>query len=246
MNDERLIPLLERYAQTKDKALRDQLFEAYLPLSGAIANKFTGRGVAKEDLEQVAGMALLKALEHYQPERGFRFATYAAPTITGDLRNYFRDKSSTIRLSRDYRQQLYAMTQARESFEREFLRTPSAMELAQSMGVSPDELATLMAMKAQAELVSLDAPLDNEGDGTLGELVGVGDSSFEKFEQSEWMKWILSKVTPQERTLLLLRYRDRLGQRETAKKLGVSQMQVSRLERRALAKLRILEQSESR
>lgn len=106
MNDEHLIPLLERYAASRDPALRDELFEHYLPLARAVARKFSGRGVETEDLEQVAGMALLKALERFDPSRGFRFVTYAVPTITGDVRNYLRDKSGLMRMPRDMRQRL--------------------------------------------------------------------------------------------------------------------------------------------
>lgn len=88
---------LHEYAQTRDRELRDRLFEGLLPLSKAIAAKFTGRGMPREDLEQVAAMGLLKALERYEPDRNLRFVTYAVPTITGDLRNYLRDKGSMVR-----------------------------------------------------------------------------------------------------------------------------------------------------
>ena len=115
MNDEHLIPLLERYAAGRDPVLRDELFERYLPLARAVARKFSGRGVETEDLEQVAGMALLKALERFDPARGFRFVTYAVPTITGDVRNYLRDKSGLMRMPRDMRQRLYQMTRSRSA-----------------------------------------------------------------------------------------------------------------------------------
>lgn len=245
MNDERLIPLLEQYAKTHELDLRDRLFEAYLPLCKMVANKFTGRGVARDDLEQVAGIALLKALERYEPERGFRFVTYAVPTMTGDIRNYLRDKGSVMRLPRDSRQKLYEMTQAQERFERKHLRVPSALELAEYMHISPDELVELMNMKSQTDLLSLDAPVGDEGEGSLDDLLGAAEAGYDRLEQSEWMKWIFSKVTAQEQKLLSLRFVDRLGQRETAKRLGVSQMQVSRMERRVLTRLRTIEQSEA-
>lgn len=241
MNDQHLIPVLEQYAQTRDPALRDALVEGYLPLSRAVARKFAGRGAEMEDLEQVAAMALIKALDRFEPDRGFKFITYAVPTITGDLRNHLRDKSSLMRMPRDMRQRLYQMTKEQEAFEREHLRAPSAAELAQRMNISPEELLTLLNMRSQSEYVSLDTPVGEEGDTSLQDLLGESDSGFEKLERSEWMEWILSKVNDTERALLLLRYRDGLGQRETARKLGVSQMQVSRLERRVLMRLRAIE-----
>lgn len=241
MNDEHLIPLLERYAASRDPALRDELFEHYLPLARAVARKFSGRGVETEDLEQVAGMALLKALERFDPARGFRFVTYAVPTITGDVRNYLRDKSGLMRMPRDMRQHLYQMTQEQERFEREHLRTPTAVELSERMGIAPEEFLALLALRTQNEAVSLDAPVGEEGDTQLSDLLGSTDDRFERMERSEWAQWLLSKVGDTERELLTLRYRDGLGQRETARRLGISQMQVSRLERRALSRLRAME-----
>ena len=241
MNDEHLIPLLERYAASRDPALRDELFEHYLPLARAVARKFSGRGVETEDLEQVAGMALLKALERFDPSRGFRFVTYAVPTITGDVRNYLRDKSGLMRMPRDMRQRLYQMTQEQERFEREHLRTPTAVELSERMGIAPEEFLALLALRTQNEAVSLDTPVGEEGDTQLSDLLGSTDDRFERMERSEWAQWLLSKVGDPERELLTLRYRDGLGQRETARRLGISQMQVSRLERRALSRLRAME-----
>lgn len=241
MNDEHLIPLLERYAASRDPALRDELFEHYLPLARTVARKFSGRGVETEDLEQVAGMALLKALERFDPARGFRFVTYAVPTITGDVRNYLRDKSGLMRMPRDMRQRLYQMTQEQERFEREHLRTPTAVELSERMGIAPEEFLALLALRTQNEAVSLDTPVGEEGDTQLSDLLGSTDDRFERMERSEWAQWLLSKVGDTERELLTLRYRDGLGQRETARRLGISQMQVSRLERRALSRLRAME-----
>ncbi|HIS42726.1 MAG TPA: sigma-70 family RNA polymerase sigma factor [Candidatus Limiplasma pullicola] len=241
MNDEHLIPLLERYAAGRDPALRDELFERYLPLARAVARKFSGRGVETEDLEQVAGMALLKALERFDPARGFRFVTYAVPTITGDVRNYLRDRSGLMRMPRDTRQRLYQMTQEQERFEREHLRAPTATELAERMGIAPEAFLALLSLRSQNEAVSLDTPVGEEGDTCLSDLLGSADDRFERMERSEWAQWLLSKVGETERELLTLRYRDGLGQRETAKRLGISQMQVSRLERRALSRLRAIE-----
>ncbi len=242
MNEESMLPLLEEYAKTRSIALRDELFEGFFPLAKAVARRFMGRGVEMEDLQQVAGMALLKALERFEPERGFRFVTYAVPTITGDVRNYLRDKGSHIRMPRDARQKLYRMQQERDRFSRECFREPSAKELAQAMQISSDELLMLLHLREQSEVASLDAKLGDE-ENELGMLIGAQDEGFAQLEESDWMQWVLSKVNAAERELLWLRYQEQLGQRETAKRLGVSQMQVSRMERRILARLRAIEQS---
>ena len=243
MNDERLVPLLERYAVTRSSTLRDELVESYLPLARAVARRFEGRGVEREDLQQVASIALMKAIERFDPARGFRFVTYAIPTIAGDVRNYLRDKASGMRMPRDARQKLYRMQQIREQFEREHMREPSARELADAMQIPPDELLMLLDLRNQTDITSLDAPIAEESEAELGAMLGQDDTGYERVEQTQWMNWILSKVDDKERQLLTLRFRDRLGQRETARRLGVSQMQVSRMERRVLARLRAIEES---
>ena len=109
------------------------------------------------------------------------------------------------------------------------------------MGIAPEEFLALLALRTQNEAVSLDTPVGEEGDTQLSDLLGSTDDRFERMERSEWARWLLSKVGDTERELLTLRYRDGLGQRETARRLGISQMQVSRLERRALSRLRAME-----
>ena len=123
------------------------------------------------------------------------------------------------------------------------MREPSARELADAMQITADELLMLLDMRNQTDIASLDAPVSEDSEADLSAMLGVTDDGFERVEQAQWMSWILSKVDDKERQLLTLRYRDRLGQRETAKKLGVSQMQVSRMERRVLARLRAIEES---
>ena len=111
------------------------------------------------------------------------------------------------------------------------------------MNISPDELLMLLDMRNQTDIASLDAPLSEDAEADLSAVLGINDEGYERVEQAQWMSWILSKVDDKERQLLTLRYRDRLGQRETAKRLGVSQMQVSRMERRVLARLKAIEES---
>ena len=243
MNDERLLPMLEQYARSRDTFLRDQLVEGYLPLARAVARKFAGRGVEVEDLEQVAAIALMKAIERFEPDRGFRFVTYAVPTITGEVRNHLRDRGGMMRMPRDLRQRLYQLSQVQEAFEHEHLCAPTAAELAQRMGITPEEVLTILSMRTQNDYVSLDTPVGEDGDTRLEDMLGSSDSGYERLESRDWMQWILSKVSETEKEMLLLRYRDGLGQRETAKRLGVSQMQVSRLERRVLSRLRAIEQA---
>lgn len=186
MNDEHLIPLLERYAASRDPALRDELFEHYLPLARPWRASFPAAAWKRRTWSRWPAWALLKALERFDPARGFRFVTYAVPTITGDVRNYLRDKSGLMRMPRDMRQRLYQMTQEQERFEREHLRTPTAVELSERMGIAPEEFLALLALRTQNEAVSLDTPVGEEGDTQLSDLLGSADDRFERMERSEW------------------------------------------------------------
>lgn len=241
MNDTQLTPLLAQYAREPSSEVLTALVEGCMPLCRHIARRFVGQGVEAEDLEQVAAMALLKAIERFEPERGLKFTTYATPTITGEVRNYIRDKGATVRISRESRSRLYRMQRVQERLTQELQREPSMRELAAAMDMSPDELLTLLDQRDGAEVLSLNgsAAADEEAQ-LLEEKLGAVDQGYEQVEQKAWLDWVMSQVTPQEKRLLELRYMERLGQRETARHLGVSQMQVSRMERRILARLREL------
>ena len=228
--------LLKEYARTRDPALMARLVEDYLPLSASVARKFAGRGVETEDLEQVAAMALMKAIERFEPERGWQFSSYAVPTIAGALRNHIRDQGSAIRVSRDVRAGLNRLYGAQDKLTLELGREPSLKELAAAMAITDDELIALLDARASAEVVSLNAAPENEPG--LEAYLGVAEGGYERVEQRAWMDWVLNLVTPMEKRLLELRFVERLGQRDTARILGVSQMRVSRMERRVLERLR--------
>ena len=239
MDDTRLTPLLAEYARTRDRDVMAELVEGYLPLCKAIARRFRGQGVEQEDLEQIAAMALMKAVERFEPERGFKFSTFAMPTIAGEVRNHIRDNGSAIRVARDTRSRLYQLRKVTDQLTQQLQREPSLKEIAAAMEVTPDDLLSLLDAKEAADPMSMDAAMSSDEDAQrLEERLGMAESGYEQVEQQQWMHWIFQQVTPQERLLLEKRYIDRLGQRDTAKALGVSQMQVSRMERKVLARLR--------
>ncbi|MBR6667282.1 MAG: sigma-70 family RNA polymerase sigma factor [Clostridia bacterium] len=241
MDDTRLTPLLADYARTRDRDVMAQLVEGYLPLCRSIARKFRGQGVETEDLEQVAAIALMKAIERFEPERGFKFTTFAMPTIAGEVRNHIRDKGGAIRVNRDTRSRLYQLRKVTDQLTQQLQREPSLKEIAAAMNVTPDELLSLLDARDASDVLSMDAGMSSDEDAQkLEARLGVTDDGFERVEQQQWMQWVLRQVTPQERLLLEKRFIERLGQRETAKALGVSQMQISRMERKILARLRDL------
>jgi RNA polymerase sigma-B factor len=239
MDDTRLTPLLADYARTRDRDVMAMLVEGYLPLCKTIAWKFRGQGVETEDLEQVAAIALMKAIERFEPERGFKFTTFAMPTIAGEVRNHIRDKGGAIRVNRDTRSRLYQMRKVADQLTQQLQREPSLKEIAAAMEITPDELLSLLDARDATETISMEAAMGSDEDAQkLEARLGVNDDGFERVEQQEWMKWVLQQVTPMERLLLEKRFIERLGQRDTARAMGVSQMQVSRMERKLLARLR--------
>lgn len=231
--------LFREYARSRDHAVMARLVEENLPLSQAVAQKFQGRGVEKDDLEQVAAMALMQAIERFDPERGLQFSTFALPTIAGSVRNYLRDRGSTIRLTRSLREQLTKLRRVSDELTRKLQREPSMRELAEVMELPPEELLTLLDARRAAQTVSLDAETSDDAEAPrLETFLGRLDEGYEQVEQAQWLNWVYGQVTPTEKLLLQKRFEERLGQRETARALGVSQMQVSRMERRLLTRLR--------
>ena len=246
MNDVLLNDLLARYAAGHDPDLLAQLTEAFLPLSRAIAYRARTYGVEQEDLEQVAALALVKALQRFRPERGLRFTTYAAPTILGEVRNYIRDHGSAVRVNRDTRTQLMRLRQISDRLAVEKGREPTLNELAEAMKLSPEELLSLLDERELTQTVSLSTLLPgSEEELTLEDCLGQTDTGYERVDRQAWYRWALSQLTLQEQSLVRCRFEQQLNQRETARQMGISQMQVSRLERRLTEKLRRLAQEET-
>ena len=236
MNDVPLSTLLADYARTRDADLMARLVEGYLPLSNALARKLAGRGVELEDLEQVAAMALMKAIERFDPELGFQFSTFAVPTIVGELRRHIRDHANAIRLTRNVQEELSKLQRIQEQLVQKLRREPSLREIADAMGITDDHLLLLLDARGHTETVSLNAVRDDKP--ALEAFFSVPEDGYERVEQRQWMDWVLSLVTPLEKQLLELRYRERMNQRDTARALGISQMRVSRMEQRVLNRLR--------
>lgn len=224
------------YAKGRTQEALENAIRAALPLASAIAMRFSGRGVDRDDLKQVASMALVDALNSFDPERGLRFTTYVTPTMTGKVRNYIRDRGQLMRSPRGLREQGIQMDRANENLTMELRREPSVKELADHLGWPLEQVLEVQSMRERTTISSLDAP-DEEG-LFLSDRLGEEDQSFDRFESREDLKKALLILNEQERRLILLRFINRKTQSEAAKALGMTQMQVSRMERRVLAALR--------
>ncbi|MGI6738467.1 MAG: sigma-70 family RNA polymerase sigma factor [Christensenellales bacterium] len=242
MSADRLHDVATAYALDPSNELLDEAVDIGLPLAYAIARRFRGRGIDFDDLKQVAALALVDALKRFDVERGLRFSTFAMPTITGRLRNYIRDKAYILRSPRTLREQGVKMDRANAELTQKLHREPSVKELADYLGWDIEQVLDIETMRNRTNVASLDSP-DEEG-MYLSDRLGEEDGNLSFFEDREDLKSALSTLSEQERNLLSYRYANMLSQSETGKRLGMSQMQVSRMERRILNSLKQTLQNE--
>ncbi len=227
--------LFAKYRATHDAKLRNEIVERYYYVAEILAKKFVGRGVEYDDLVQVASLALLKGVERFDETKGVRFSTYITPTIAGEIKNYFRDRSRLIHLPRKVAELRAAAKRLSGELSAATGKLPTAGEIAQRLGVTEEEV--IRAMEAGG-VVSLDSPAKDDETGSFYEVLPDGDDAFERLELRDEVVSALKTLTGDERTMVALRFGQELSQAETAKRMGVSQMYVSRMERKILEKLR--------
>jgi RNA polymerase sigma-B factor len=219
--------------------LRNALVEEYLYMAQAVARRFSGRGAEVDDLIQVASVALLRALERYDADKGVAFTSFAVPTMVGEIRNYLRDKVKPLRFPRQSSELLLKIKKIRENFVQGHMREPSVMELSAALGVPQDAVLDALEVQQAAQSVSLDASVSKEESTTLSELLGAEETAYNDLEMVDYLNRLLSALEGNARYVLEQRFFHQRNQRDIARELGISQMQVSRLERRALQILRI-------
>ena len=226
------------YAQTRDRALRDDLVTAHMGLAEYLARRFTNRGEPLDDLIQVAALGLLKAVDRFDPERGLEFSTYATPTIVGELKRHFRDKGWAVRVPRRVQELHLRLGSVVSVLSQELGRSPTIGEIAQSAGVSEEEVLEAIEAGHAYRFTSLDAPSGSEDEMTLSAELGEEDQGLIDSEHRVTLSPLIAQFPPRERMILHLRFFEGMTQSEIAGRLGISQMHVSRLLARALAQLR--------
>ena len=236
LTDEEKRELLQR-AQAGDAAARDELIYGNLRLVLSIIQRFSGRRENVDDLFQVGCIGLIKAVDHFNLDLDVKFSTYAVPMIVGEIRRYLRDNNS-IRISRSVRDLAYRALQAREELTREREREPSVEEIAEKLGEEKEAVAR--AMEAIVEPISLYDPVYSENGDSIYVMDQISDTSA---EDEHWVESIalrdaIAKLSERERKIIELRFYRNKTQMEIAKSIGISQAQVSRLEKGALARMR--------
>ena len=228
--------LLHR-AKDGDAAAREKLVEGNLRLVLSVIQRFSGRGENADDLFQVGCVGLLKAIDNFDTSQNVRFSTYGVPMIIGEIRRYLRDNSS-IRVSRSMRDTAYRVLQAREKLQREQQREPTVEQIARELGIRREEV--VFAMDAVCDPVSLFEPIYSDGGDAVCVMDQVRDT---KNTDEDWLEQIalkeaMARLSERERQILALRYSDGKTQMEVSSEIGISQAQVSRLEKNAIKSIK--------
>ena len=231
--------LLIRYHHEGDLVAREELAERFLPLARDLALRYTYTDEPLDDLLQVACLGLVKAIDRFEPSRGTKFTSYAAPTILGELKRHFRDKGWSLHVPRDLQERSLAVSRETEELSKRLGRSPKVREVAASLGCSVEEVLEAQEAAASYEAASLDQPASREEgeSATLVELMGQEDSAYELVEERDAIASTWRALPEVERQVVELRFTNDLTQREIGERIGYSQMHVSRLLRRALDRL---------
>ncbi len=229
----------EEYRRTGDVDLRNRLVENHLTLAQGFARRYARRGVPLDDLEQVARLSLIGAVERFDPEVGVRFKTFAGRTVEGELKRYFRDKAWSLRVPRRYQDLGLAIRASMDTLSKELGRSPTIAELADAVGAEMDEVVAAMEVGQAYRADSIDAPIaGDESNSSMSESLGSSDIGPELLDNRELIVDLLGRLPDRERRIVELRFFGERSQRDIAGEVGMSQMHVSRLLRKALATLR--------
>src|SRR3954470_18683212 len=218
--------------------LRDRTIEAWLPLARHLAHRYAGRGEPTDDLVQTATVGLIKAVDKFDPARGVDFAGYAIPTIIGEIKRHFRDRTWSVRVPRRLQELRLAITEANASLTHVLGRSPTVADVAVHLGVSEEDVLEGLEGARAYNATSLSTPISADGSAELGDTLGAEDREFEVAETRVALGPALASLDERDQRILTLRFYGNLTQSQIADQIGISQMHVSRLLTKALTKLR--------
>jgi RNA polymerase sigma-B factor len=233
--------LFHRYQDEGDLHARQELIERYLPLAHRLARRYRRRGQPLDDLVQVASLGLVKAIDRFDSERGPGFSSYAIPTILGELRRYFRDCGWALRVPREMQERVLKVNRAVERLSGELGRSPSSRRVADDLNLPVEAVLEAIAAYAAYDTAPLDTPLRSGEDdrASVAETFGETDERFHLIERRASIGPALKALPERDRLIVHLRFVEDLTQSEIAQRVGISQMHVSRLIRRALEQVRV-------
>lgn len=233
--------LFFQYIETRDIEIRNKIFEKYKYMPEIISKKYNNRGIEYDDIYQIACMGLIYAIERYDITKGFEFTSFATPTILGEIKKYFRDKGWAIKVPRKIQEITKKVNETSSMLSGKLQRTPSIKDIADYMSCTEEEVLEAFEAGKMFSSQSLDIKFDSsneENETSLIDMMGEEDKYFLKIENSDFIKKSIDKLNELERQIIINRYYENKTQSEIARELNISQMTVSRIEKKSLEKLR--------
>jgi RNA polymerase sigma-B factor len=230
--------LLIAYHRSGDQAAREQVLVELMPLVRALASRYSGRGEPLEDLVQVGAVGLIKAVDRFDVDRGVEFSSYAVPTIVGEIRRHFRDRAWGMHVPRRLKELSVRLSRVLDELTNQLGRSPTIAELAVAADVQEEEVIDALDSAQAYSTRSLQAPFDDGGEESLVDRLGVEERGYEEVEDGALISAGLELLDERERRIVELRFFEEMTQSQIAAELGISQMHVSRLLRRALESMR--------
>jgi RNA polymerase sigma-B factor len=239
--------LFERYLARRDPADRDALAERFLPLARQLARRYERPEEPFDDLFQVACLGLVKAIDRFDLSRDVAFSSYAVPTILGEIKRYFRDRTWAVRVPRDLQELALRVDRKVTELATDMRRQPTVPEIAEALGLDEEQVLEALEASGAYRATSLSLPRSNEDEAgeTLGDTVGTSEEGFGLAEHRATLDRLLQALPPREREVLRLRFHEDYTQAEIGEVIGVSQMQVSRIIRQSLNRLRAIAESQA-
>ena len=235
------------FSETKDPKLRSILIEKHLYIAEILAKKYVNKGIEYDDLFQVASIGLVYAIDRYDVHKGFEFSSFATPTIVGEIKKYFRDKGWVIRVPRRIQEVSKKVNNAKTHLSQNLQRSPTVKDIAEYLNLTEEDVLEALEASHVYAPQSLDTTFDSQNDDrevNLKDLVGEDDLYFDQIETKDFISKAMTRLTEMEKKILVDRYFDKKTQVSIAKELNISQMTVSRIEKKIIEKFKVeMEQS---
>lgn len=234
--------LFKMYHENSSIEIRNEIVQRYLYLVDILIRKYLNKGIEYDDLYQVGSLALIKAVERFDVSKGYEFGSFLTPTILGEIKKHFRDKGWALRVPRKVQDISLKLSKVKEDLTKEFQRNPMVSEIADYIGCTEEEVLQAMEVATSFKSESLNKNYNTSKDGaelTLEDLLGEEDKNFHNLEMKDFIMSILDTMNYAEKKIFEMRFLDRQNQSNVAKELGVSQMTISRMEKKIVSKFKL-------
>lgn len=233
--------LFQLYSENRDLSIRNELIKRHMYITEILAKKYINKGIEYEDIYQVASLGLIYAIERFDVDKGFEFSSFATPTIIGEIKKYFRDKGWSVRVPRRIQELSKKINVAKSKLQQDLQRIPKVSDIAEYLNVSEEEVIEAMEASQVYTPKSLDVTYDTSGDDKdiqLQDIIGRDDKTFDTIENKDFINMCLKKLNKVEIKIVNDRFFDNKTQIQVADELNVSQMTVSRMEKKIIKKFR--------